>query len=195
MFELFKIKFIMAFFLVLGIVSFSLAQVAIPQSEMSKDEGKYYKSHADFNQQVKIEYEKKMSQGGQSHIIKFSQELFVKSKELELKKIALKKREEKLKILQQEVSLKLKGFYSKQQNILGCLDENEKKVAGRISHIVNIVTGMKPQKAAAVLTVQDPDITVKVIALLPHAKLSKIFNKMDKEVSARLQKQYLTMKK
>ena len=58
-----------------------------------------------------------------------------------------------------------------------------------------MLSGMKPDAAAQVLSVQDPLIAVKMISKLDSAKVSKIFNKMDKEVSARLQKQFLTMQK
>jgi flagellar motility protein MotE (MotC chaperone) len=54
---------------------------------------------------------------------------------------------------------------------------------------------MKPQKAAELLSVQDSDISVKILELIKPERASKIFNLMDKEVSARLQKQYLNMAK
>ena len=49
--------------------------------------------------------------------------------------------------------------------------------------------------AADILAIQDPDLSVRILAELDSTKMSKIFNLMDKEVSARLQKQFLQMKK
>ena len=54
---------------------------------------------------------------------------------------------------------------------------------------------MKPDKAASVLSVQDSEIAVQILQMIDPKKASKIFNFMDKEVSAKLQKQYLQMKK
>jgi flagellar motility protein MotE (MotC chaperone) len=61
--------------------------------------------------------------------------------------------------------------------------------------MVEVISGMKPQSAADVLAVQDPDLSVRILGQLEAQKASKIFNLMDKEVSARLQKQFLQMKK
>ena len=61
--------------------------------------------------------------------------------------------------------------------------------------MVEIISGMKPVMAGNVLSVQDSDIAVKILSELPAMKISKIFNSMDKEISARLQKQYMNMKK
>ena len=61
--------------------------------------------------------------------------------------------------------------------------------------MVEVISGMKPQNAADVLAIQDPELSVRILSLLESQKTSKIFNLMDKEVSARLQKQFLQMKK
>jgi flagellar motility protein MotE (MotC chaperone) len=54
---------------------------------------------------------------------------------------------------------------------------------------------MKPDKAAEVLSVQESDIAVRILQAIDSKKASKIFNFMDKEISAKLQRQYLLMKK
>jgi flagellar motility protein MotE (MotC chaperone) len=61
--------------------------------------------------------------------------------------------------------------------------------------MVDVVSGMRPQNAADILSVQDVEIAVKILGKLEPTKVSKIFNSMDKEISARLQKQYMNMKK
>jgi len=58
-----------------------------------------------------------------------------------------------------------------------------------------MISNMKPDKAASVLSVQDSEIAVQILQMIDPKKASKIFNFMDKEVSAKLQKQYLQMKK
>ena len=54
---------------------------------------------------------------------------------------------------------------------------------------------MRAAKAAEILSVQESDLTVQILGKLPPEKVSKIFNLMEKEVSARLQKQFMSMKK
>ena len=58
-----------------------------------------------------------------------------------------------------------------------------------------MIANMKPVKAADVLSVQDSLISVKILEQIDPKRASRIFNLMDKEVSARLQKQYLNMQK
>ena len=61
--------------------------------------------------------------------------------------------------------------------------------------MVSVVSGMKPQTAANLLSQQDPSISVKILGMLDAVQVAKIFNLMEKEVSAKLQKQYMTLKK
>lgn len=90
---------------------------------------------------------------------------------------------------------RVKEVVNQQEKVLGCVDNNSKAETDRVRHMVRIISNMKPNQSAQVLSVQDADITVKILGLLEPDKVSKIFNLMDKEISARLQKQYLTMKK
>ena len=73
------------------------------------------------------------------------------------------------------------------------LIRTKKKRENIIDHLVQVVSGMKPQTAADMLAVQDSTLTVEIISKLDPTKVSKIFNLMDKEISARLQKEYLNM--
>jgi flagellar motility protein MotE (MotC chaperone) len=78
---------------------------------------------------------------------------------------------------------------------LGCLQKHEDDAKNRVSQQVEVVSNMQPAKAALLLSVQEADIAVQILQLLDPKKASKIFNLMDKEVSARLQKQYMNMKR
>ena len=68
------------------------------------------------------------------------------------------------------------------------MDKNQRKRESRVDHLVQVVSGMKPQTAADMLSVQESSLTVEIISMLDPTKISKIFNLMDKEISARLQK-------
>ena len=68
-------------------------------------------------------------------------------------------------------------------------------MANKDIRVVEVISGMRPQNAADLLSVQESDLAVKILGQLDPAKVSKIFNLMDKEISAKLQKQFMTMKK
>lgn len=146
-------------------------------------------------EEVKKRLEKRLMRSGRKKIVEFSNELFRKEGELNKKELDIKRREEHLKVSLGHFEKRVKTLIGKQKKILGCIDENAKQEGERIRHVVRVVSNMRPNNAAQVLSVQDPNVVVKIMALLEPVKVSKIFNLMDKEISARLQKQYLTMKR
>ena len=130
-----------------------------------------------------------------SNIVNLSQEFMKKERALELKELELKKANDSLRAGERDLQSKLKDLQAKSKKLLGCLDENDENQSKRVGHMVDVVSGMRPQNAADILSVQDVDIAVKILGKLDPTKVSKIFNSMDKEISARLQKQYMSMKK
>ncbi len=163
--------------------------------EVKADSKEFYKTKEEFDKELNEKLEKRLKQIGQNKILNFAKDLMEKEKDLELRAVKLDQREDELKSIKTEIDEKIKGFSKNQEKILGCLTDNENKEQKRVEHIVDIISGMRPQKSAEILSVQDPEIAIKILEMLDSAKISKIFNFMDKEVSARLQKQYLTMKK
>ncbi len=152
-------------------------------------------TYDEFQDAVNERVEKQLKRLGRGKIIGFSKELMKKEEVLKLKEIELEKRAEQLFMNSGDFEKKVKTFQNRQLKFLGCLDETDKQRKKRITHMVDVVSGMKPQSAAEVLSVQDADISIKILGMLPPEKVSKIFNLMKKEISARLQKQYMTMKK
>jgi len=152
-------------------------------------------SYDEFQDAVNERVEKQLKRLGRGKIIGFSKELMKKEEVLKLREIELEKRAEQLYMNSGDFEKKVKTFQNRQIKFLGCLDESDKQREKRITHMVDVVSGMKPQSAAEVLSVQDADISIKILGMLPPEKVSKIFNLMKKEISARLQKQYMTMKK
>ena len=123
----------------------------------------------------------------------FSKSLLEKESKLEQERKDLDLRKIELTKMEKEVLKKVKEISERQTKIIGCLDKNQKKRENRIDHLVQVVSGMKPQTAADMLAVQESAVTVEIISKLDPTKISKIFNLMDKEISARLQKEYLNM--
>ena len=148
-----------------------------------------------FHERLMVEVEKRLKKMGKNRIVDFSKELLKKEEELRLKELSIAKREEQLSLNEKQFTDKVKQFQEQQQKLLTCLDNADKEASKRVGHLVEIISGMKPEKAANILSVQDAEISVQILAQLEPAKVSKIFNQMDKEISARLQKQYMTMKR
>lgn len=149
----------------------------------------------EFKAAVLEEATKLMKKAGSAHLVDFSKELLEKEEGIKVKELAIKKEAEELEMNKLDFKNKLVEFQDSQKKFLGCVDEKSAKADKRVSQMVDVISGMKPQNAADVLTVQDPDLSVRILSELDSVKASKIFNLMDKEVSARLQKQFLQMKK
>ena len=158
--------------------------------------GVYAEGEKIYNQEeFDLAVSKKLKKYSNSGLIELSRELMKKEKEIALKEMNLKKREESLEMTNKDLGKRLKEFQKSQSNFLSCLDKNDQDEKKRISHMVSVVSGMRPKTAAEVLSVQDAIIAVKILGRLKAEKVSKIFNSMDKAVSARLQKQYMSMKR
>lgn len=149
----------------------------------------------EFKAAVMEEASKLMKKAGSAHLVDFSKELLEKEEGLKVKELSLKKEQEQLEMNKEDFKKKLVEFQDSQKKFLGCVDDKSEKANKRVSQMVEVISGMKPQNAADVLAVQDPDLSVRILGELESSKASKIFNLMDKEVSARLQKQFLQMKK
>lgn len=152
-------------------------------------------NYEEFKEAVNLQVEKQLKRLGRGKIIGFSKELMKKEEVLNLRSIELEKRSEQLQVNSLDFKENIKTFRGRQVKFLACLDHSDKQKEKRVSHMVDVVSNMKPLNAAEVLSVQDADISIKILGLLPAEKVSKIFNLMKKEISARLQKQYMTMKK
>lgn len=149
----------------------------------------------EFDAKVKEEVLKKVDQIKKKSITQLTKELIEKEEALEKRNKTLDSREEQLKINESSLAKKIGEFEKQKQKVIGCIDDNKKGEMLRIKNLVTMIAGMKPAKAAEILSVQESTISVKILEKIDPTKASKIFNLMDKEVSARLQKQYLNMQK
>lgn len=189
-----KNKFIQYSFLCASLI-FSQNIFAEAKKETTSAPAKKEYTSEEFKTAVLEEATKLMKKAGSAHLVDFSKELIEKEEALKVKEQEIKKREEELQLNQEDFKKKLVDFQGQQTKFIGCIDEKSAESQQRVSQMVEIISGMKPQTAADVLTVQDPNLSVKILSELDSAKASKIFNLMSKEVSARLQKQFLEMKK
>jgi flagellar motility protein MotE (MotC chaperone) len=149
----------------------------------------------EFQKKLQEEVTSKIEKLGNASIIDFSKQLMEKEEKLRALELELRKREDAISNGQRSLQDGLKALQVKQEKFLSCLDDNERRKKERIQHMVDSIAGMKPQNAADLLSVQEADISIQILGSLDSAKVSKIFNLMDKEISARLQKQFMTMKR
>lgn len=124
-----------------------------------------------------------------------TKEILDKEEKLKLRELDLQKQNDSLKVAEGELAKKYAEFEARQKTFIGCINKNEEESKARIGQLVEMISGMKPQKAAEILSVQDSEIAVRILQMTDAKKASKIFNFMDKDVSAKLQKQYLLLKK
>jgi flagellar motility protein MotE (MotC chaperone) len=191
-----KIKIILVSIFVTSLTVASLVYSAVkPKVATAQGPAKREYTEEEFKAAVLEEATKLMKKAGSAHLVDFSKELLEKEEGIKVKELVIKKETEELEMSKADFKKKLVEFQDSQKKFLGCVDEKSAKADKRVSQMVEVISSMKPQNAADVLTVQDPDLSVRILSELDSTKASKIFNLMDKEVSARLQKQFLQMKK
>ncbi len=152
-------------------------------------------SEEEFTKKVAEEVRKKVDEIKNKSVTDLTKELLSKEEAIRLRELDLIKREDQIKVNAAEVEKKLKDFNARQTTVLGCVERNNEDLKARVTQQVEVVSNMQPAKAAQLLSVQDADIAVQILQMLDPKKASKIFNLMEKEVSARLQKQYMDMKR
>lgn len=156
--------------------------------------GKTY-SEEEFKKALDAEVDAKIRRVNGSQMVDFSKELLQREEMIKVKELEVKKQDEQLKLNMVDFEKRVKEFQDTQKKFIGCVDEQDQKAQKRVTQMVDVISGMKPQSAANLLSVQESDIAVKILGQLDPIKVSKIFNLMDKEISAKLQKQFMTMKK
>lgn len=179
-------------------ILFSFVLFLAPLSAQDEEAGEKKKrtyTEKEFLDAVEKEVLIRLKKYRPSNMVNLSQEYLKKERSFELKELKLKKAQDALKAGERDLQTKLKELQVKSNKLLGCLDKNDENQSKRVGHMVDVVSGMRPQNAADILSVQDVEIAVKILGKLDPTKVSKIFNSMDKEISARLQKQYMNMKK
>ena len=164
----------------------------------------FFKTHAEekkiytekeFNQKLEESVYAKIDKIKKSSIADLTKEVLNREKKLDERERALSSRVEQLEIGESTLAKKIFDIENQQKKIIGCIETNKNGQARRIKQLVSMISNMKPVKAAEILSVQDSLISVKILEQIDPKRASKIFNLMDKEVSARLQKQYLNMQK
>lgn len=176
-----------------------LAPLLAFNSQAKEDKSSEAKSskvytEAEFKKELAKQLDTQVERIKKSSVASLTKELLEKERALQERERQLELRAEQVKMGEESLASRILELEGRQKKILGCIDENQRKEAMRVKQLVSVISGMKPAKAAELLSVQDSGISVKIIEMIEPKRASRIFNLMDKEVSARLQKQYLNMR-
>lgn len=171
-------------------LALALSTTAWAQNKASKTY-----TEVEFTKAVAEQVRKKVDEVKNKSVSDLTKELITKEESIRLRELDLEKREDQIKVNSSEIEKKIKAFNAQQTSVLGCVERNDEELKTRITQQVEVVSNMQPAKAAQLLSVQDANIAVQILQMLDPKKASKIFNLMEKEVSARLQKQYMDMKR
>lgn len=175
-------------------MNFFIILLLIPILGLAQTPKKTY-TQEEFIKKVNEEVKKKVDVIKHQSVSDLTKELLDKEEKLRLRELELEKQQDSLKISDNDIAKRYAELSEKQKSFIGCVEKNHEESKSRIGQLVDMVSNMKPDKAASVLSVQDTEIAVQILQMIDAKKASKIFNFMDKDVSAKLQKQYLLMKK
>lgn len=158
--------------------------------EKKSDEKKGTYTEEQFYEKLKQEVAKIKK----TSVVEMTQDLIGREQKVVQREEELLRREEEIKNVGAELEKKIVEFDARQKQFLGCVQKNENDEKLRVKKMVEVVSNMSPAKAAQLIETQESDISVRILSQLDNLKAAKIFNVMNKEKSAQLQKQYLLMK-
>jgi flagellar motility protein MotE (MotC chaperone) len=169
----------------------------IPLYAFSQESAKIKKTYTEeeFLKKVNEEVKLKIDSLKTKSISELTKEIVDRETQLRLKESEIVKKEEELRASESDLAKKFIELQEKQKSFIACVEKNKEEEGSRISQVVDMISNMKPQKAAEVLSVQDEVVAVQILQAIDSKKASKIFNFMEKDISAKLQKQYLEMKR
>ena len=123
-------------------------------------------SEKEYKVAVQKEVARQLTRLGKIKIVGLSKELMNKEDKIKIRELEVQKQEEQLKINMQQFEKRIKKLQIKQSKFIGCLDGIESKRQKRVGHMVSVVSGMRPQNAANLLSVQDSEISIKLLSSL-----------------------------
>ncbi len=118
------------------------------------------------------------------------QELDERKNALDLREKQLAEKARDLEIQEKLLKEKLKKMEELNKKMADRLDVFKKEHEGKITKLVTVVEGMKPEAAARYVETLDPALAVEILTRIKETKASKILNLVDKKVSAKLTELY-----
>ena len=180
-----------------SLILFFVLGTALLLGAKEKKEETYTK--ADFElaveKEVKARLDKAIDRIKKKSVSELTREILRREEGLEGRSKKLDLEELKLKNSVKDFERRIQEFEMKQDQFFSCVDKNNQEKDLRVKKMVEVIAQMKANRAADLIAVQDQQIAIKILSKLDTTKASKIFNLLEKEKSAELQKLYLNMKK
>jgi flagellar motility protein MotE (MotC chaperone) len=190
----FKIKFIFSFlFLAFSCLAFGEGK-EIKEIKATNASEKIY-TQKEFDESLNKKLLEEVQKIKKTGLVELTQSILNREQALLEKEEQLKQKEMEFSYQVKDFETRISSFEKQQKEFLACNQRVEKDAGVRVTKMVDVISTMKPDKAAALLATQEPELAVKILSQLESQKTSKIFNLMDKEKSAQLQKMYLDMKR
>ena len=140
------------FLICLCFVGLSMTKINAQEDSTSKaDPKKRIYTDKEFLDAVEKDVTNKLSRFHPKNIVNLSKEFMRKERALELRELEIQKREESLRASEADLAKQIKELKGRSDKLLGCLDENDRNQRKRVNHMVDVVSGMRPQNAADVL--------------------------------------------
>ncbi len=117
-------------------------------------------------------------------------ELESKQRQLEEREKALDERSEAISVQERILQEKMRRIDKISKKMAERLDQFKARSQEKITKLVSVVEGMKPDAAAKFFESVDPNLAVEVLTRIDTKRASKILNKVDKDRSARLSELY-----
>lgn len=118
------------------------------------------------------------------------EELETRKKILDARERDLEERAKGLEIQEKVLREKLKRMEELNRKMAERLDSFKKDHEQRVTKLVAVVEGMRPQSAADYVSNLDADLAVEILSRIQTAKASKILNLVDKKIGAKLTEMY-----
>ena len=148
--------------------SLSYAVISADSKDVKAPKAKTY-TEEEFKKALQEEVDKTIKKVSGNHMVDFSKELLQKEEAIKVKELEVKKQEDQLKMNMSDFEKRVKEFQVEQKRFIGCVDGQDEKADKRVTQMVEVISGMRPQNAADLLSVQESDLAVKILGQLVPA--------------------------
>ncbi len=98
----------------------------------------------------------------------------------------VQRREQALQALEQELDAKLNRLQQLETRLQGMLDDADVLKDGKIKHLVDVYSNMKPREAAKALEALEEPVAVKILSGMRGRNAGEVLSFVDSEKAARL---------
>ncbi|GEM_PF-4870679 len=114
--------------------------------------------------------------------------LNARAAEMDAREEKIRKREQELKLLQEEILEKIKLLKKMQRQLEGPIKKRAAEEEAKLQHLAGVYSSMDPGRAAALLNKLDDETVTKLFSIMKSKKVAAILANMEPEKAARISK-------